>query len=240
MASTCLGLAIDIPTRSLEALREADLLIFEEDRPARFALKQAGIHKEYIKYSEHKNTQALDLLRKSLKKGETVCYMSDQGMPTIADPGKDLLNIAYQLMAKIIVIPGPSSITSALAACPFDIDKFFYAGFLPRTPEARNNAPLVLKNKQEPIILLDTPYRKKALIDAVAETFGPIRKVLLAIDISGESEQYLYGDVKSIRANIESLDKNLNFVLIIAGNVPDTTQNKKKNPVKKNRNRTKL
>ena len=45
--------------------------------------------------------------------------MSDQGVPTLADPGKHLLDIANELEAETFVIPGPSSITSALAACHF-------------------------------------------------------------------------------------------------------------------------
>ena len=71
MASNSLGNPIDTPERSLEALRSSDLLIFEEDRPARLALKTAGIHKEYVKFTEHREEATLDLLKECLRAGKT-------------------------------------------------------------------------------------------------------------------------------------------------------------------------
>lgn len=212
MAANSLGLAEDIPARSLAALRQSDLLIFEEDRQARQSLKAAGIHRDYLKFSEHHEQETLEALRLCLQQGGTACYMSDQGMPVVADPGQRLLSIAYQLRAQVVVIPGPSSITAALAACPFLRSGFRFLGFLPREPDERLRTLETVKFEKQVLVLLDTPYRRQALLDAAAQVFGAERQALLALDISGDNEAYHLNSLGKL-AKL-AIDK-LNFVLLI-------------------------
>ena len=132
LGSNSIGNPLDIPLRVLEYVKTADLLVFEEDRPARTVLKRAGVHKDYIKYSEHNQTDTLEQIGQAFKLGKTVLYMSDQGCPNLADPASNILKLAYKMKVKLQVIPGPSSITAAISACPFDMSSFLYQGFLPR------------------------------------------------------------------------------------------------------------
>ena len=216
MAANAIGNLLDTPVRSLKALQEADTLIFEEDRPARAALKAAKIHRTYLKYNEHGQKDTLEILRLDLKAGKTVCYMSDQGMPTIADPGKALMEIATSLKANIKVIPGPSSITAALAACPFLEGAFHYQGFLSRDEKQREDQLTALKKLQIPIVLMDTPYRRQKLLGQCKDRLGGQRKALLALDISGDHEAYPYGSLEKIEKESRQIKDKLNFVLILA------------------------
>lgn len=214
MASNSLGLPLDIPIRSLEALRSSDILVFEEDRPARQSLKAAGIHRDYLKLTEHKEATAIHAVRDALKAGKTVCYMSDQGMPTLADPGQELLDIAYKLSAKVEIIPGPSSISATLAACPFLDGSFYYKGFLNRDPNLRSEEIKGLAELKEPIVFLDTPYRRKAVLGGLLKHFGGNRRAVLGVDISGPQEGFFYDSLK----NLEALDLGkLNFVIVTEG-----------------------
>ena len=218
MLSNHIGNQHDIPARSLVALNSADLLVFEEDRPARLALKAAKVHREYLKFSEHIQKETLEQVYNYLKTGKSVAYMSDQGCPTLADPGRALLQIAYQLNAPIQVVPGPSSVTAALSACPFELSSYIYAGFLPRESDKR-----MAKLKQyaaigQALIVLDTPYRLKALLSVCNEVFPKKRLGFLAIDISGEHEAYFSASIGALEAQVRHLaQKKLNFVLIIEG-----------------------
>ena len=121
VASNSIGNDKDVPQRTLEAIRSSDLLVFEEDRPARRLLKLAGVHRDYFKHNEHKDNETLEEVRNYLIAGKSVFYCSDQGSASLADPGKELTSIAFELGVKIEVIPGPSSITAAISACPFDL-----------------------------------------------------------------------------------------------------------------------
>lgn len=215
MASSHIGNIEDTPLRTLSALRNCELLIFEEDRPARLLLKQAGIHKPYLKYNEHDPQETLDILREHLKAGKSAVYISDQGCPTLADPGRQLTEVAYSLQASIRVIPGPSSLTAAISACPFRMEQFFFQGFLHPETAKRDRELVALKDNKSPIIILDTPYRLEKVLTSCIETFTEPRKAFLALDISGENEQFLVGSFTKLREATKG--KKLNFVLIIKG-----------------------
>lgn len=215
MAASHIGNAEDTPLRTLKVLRECELLIFEEDRPARQLLKQAGIQRPYLKYNEHHPQDVLDLAEEALRAGKAVVYVSDQGCPTLADPGRELLVRAYASQAQVRVIPGPSSVTAAISACPFSMESFRFCGFLPAQMEKRELELESLRNQSVPLVILDTPYRLEALLASCAKVFGSSKKAFLALDITGEEEAYVLGNFKHLSEAMRG--KKLNFVLIIQG-----------------------
>lgn len=217
MAATHLGDPQDIPLRSLEALRKADLLVFEEDRPARSFLKAAGVHRDYLKYSEHGQTDTLEQVTRVLKSGGWVTYMSDQGTPGFADPGQELVACAYDLQAKVEVIPGPSSMAAIIAASPFPCHSFTFLGFPPREPPLRLKALRAAAQLDHPVIIMDTPYRLSALLEACKESCGGTRRAVLALEISCPGESFWYGSLDTLTKKAKSLTEKLNFVLLVRG-----------------------
>lgn len=217
MAATHLGNLQDIPSRSLQTLREADLLVFEEDRPARAVLKAAGVHRDYLKYSEHDQEETLETVARMLKGGGWVSYMSDQGMPGMADPGRQIVALAYQLGIPVEVIPGPSSVTVAIAAAPFDCSSFHFLGFPPREGPQRAKALREAAAMGSPVILMDAPYRLATLLAASREAFGRERRGLLALDISGPHEAFWCASLDQLGKRASSLTEKLNFILVIEG-----------------------
>ncbi len=214
LGSNSIGNPLDIPLRVLEYIKTSDLLVFEEDRPARMVLKQAGVHRDYLKYSEHNQTDTLEQISLAFKLGKTVLYMSDQGCPNLADPAANILALAYKMEVKIQVIPGPSSVTAAISACPFDMNSFLYQGFLPRDSK-RDLKLKELTKIRSSIIILDTPYRLASILEACSNIFKN-RRGFLALDISGENENYLLGSFKNLFQIITQQEiKKTNFVLII-------------------------
>lgn len=215
MAANALGLTDDIPQRSLEAVRQAEMLIFEEDKPARLVLKTAGVHRDYYKYNEQTQAGTLEVLEETLKRGETVVYMSDQGCPTLEDPGREVINTARRCKAKIKVIPGPSSVTSALSACPFPTQAFEFNGFPPRDEYKRNIFLKKFVGRRKLQIFMDTPYRLKHVLASCAEIFPAKVEGFVALDITGPDEDYWCAPFKELLQQAEELNKKLNFVLII-------------------------
>lgn len=215
MAANSIGLPEDIPLRSLEAVRTADLLIFEEDKPARAVLKAAGIHQSYLKYNEQHQNDTLIELEKTLLEGKSVVYMSDQGCPTLEDPGINILQTARHCKAQIKVIPGPSSLTAALSACPFPSKSFEFHGFPPRDEIERTQFLKNMLGRNKLQVLMDTPYRLKRVIETCATVFTEHCRGFLALDISGPDENYLLGPFSELQKELEGVDKKLNFVLII-------------------------
>ncbi len=217
MAANTLGRPEDTPLRSLEALRTAQLLVFEEDRPARAALKAAGVHRDYWKLSEHRQEATLEAVKDAFSRGETVCYMSDQGVPVVADPGRELLELAYRYKVKVEVVPGPSSITAALQACPFLGNGFRFVGFLPQKSDMRKRALEDLRRAPECLVILDTPYRLGALLQDCAEALGNDRQALVSFNISCEDEEFSLGKLGDLKTRYATNPEKRNFVLIVRG-----------------------
>jgi 16S rRNA (cytidine1402-2'-O)-methyltransferase len=224
MAATSIGDPADIPVRSLVALRESDLVLFEDARMGRQFLKAAGIHRDFLVWSEHAESTALEALASTLKKGGRVVYMSDQGSPTLEDPGMGVLQAAWSLGAKVTVIPGPSSITAALSACPFPVRRFIHAGMLDRDPEQRASELQNLASMGLPLILMDVPYRLKGLLETCISVLGESHEGFLALDISGPRESWQRGSLAKLLQIASALDEKLNFVLVMKGSMKTVRQ----------------
>ena len=213
IAANNIGHPLDTPQRSLEALVTAELRVFEEDRGARAMLKQAKITEPYLKLNEHDSSQTLQAIEEELLKGKTVLVTSDQGCPSLADPAFLATKVAHRIGAKIRIIPGPSALTGAIAAAPFAMEQFFYAGFLPRSTKERNLELVRLKRLATPVVLLEAPYRLDKLLSACMKVYGARHPALLAKDIGNAGEEYLYASLAEL-ANSSSIAK-CNFVLIL-------------------------
>ncbi len=218
IAGNAIGCDEDIPRRSLDFCQSADLVVFEGARGARKVLKKAGIHREFQIFSEHHEIHIKELICENLKVQKTVLYMSDQGMPSVSDPGLDLVQLAFESKAGLQVVPGPSSITSAISVCPFSLEKFFFYGFLPQKEEERKKEfQQKITPIKYPVILMDAPYRLKSLLKLCLDNLENNREIFLALDISGENESYFFGTVNDFKqdfSKIEGLQKE-NFILII-------------------------
>lgn len=231
LAANTLGSLGHLPDRTCEWLREAELVIFEEDRPGRQTLKKAGIHRDYLKFNEHKPATTVAELEETLAIGGTALYMSDQGMPNIADPGRELLATAYRLGAKVTVIPGACSITAALAACPALHNQYLFYGFLPRESEQRLAEIARLKTLAFPSVVLETPYRYRQLCEDIVKGAGGQLKVLLAADIEGPDQMFRWLTAGDLAGFADAIHKKLNFVLVLcppAGGAAKKTDGRRK------------
>lgn len=215
LAANTLGPLDQLPSITCQHLNQADLVIFEEDRPGRQTLKKAGIHREYLKYNEHKPAETLAALEAALSTGATAIYMSDQGMPNIADPGRELVAAAYRLGATVTVIPGPCSITAALAACPELTGPYLFYGFLPRETAPRQVEIGQLMELPYPSVILETPYRYRPLIADLAAAAGKGARVVLAVDIAGPDQGFYWLTVAELERYAEAVHKKLNFVIVL-------------------------
>ena len=90
LLATPIGNARDVTLRTLDALRDADVLACEDTRMARRLMDMHGIalgSRPLIAYHEHNAAQATPRLLEFIAEGARVVYLSDAGTPIVADPG---------------------------------------------------------------------------------------------------------------------------------------------------------
>ena len=138
LVSTPIGNLKDITLRAIEILKKSTYILCEDTRVSRILLNRYEIKSRLIsnhKFNESKNlNKIIDLL----KSGETISLISDAGTPSISDPGAILVNECIKHNIKIIPIPGPSAVATALSISGFS-EKFIFHGFLPEKKQALAN-----------------------------------------------------------------------------------------------------
>jgi 16S rRNA (cytidine1402-2'-O)-methyltransferase len=213
VVATPIGNFQDITLRAIEVLRTVNAVICEEQRQGSTLLKKLGIQNELICLNEHNEEEQTIVLVQRLLKGESLALISDCGTPVFADPGYRLVELLAGMGTKIIPVPGPSSLMAALSVVDFKLEKFIYAGFLPRDDDHRRSELIRLRASGQPVVILDTPYRMSRVLADVAQNFGENTWVILACDLTLPSEMIYRSSAGDLAKKLAG--KKAEFVLII-------------------------
>jgi 16S rRNA (cytidine1402-2'-O)-methyltransferase len=213
IVATPIGNPRDITLRALDVLQEVDAVVCEEYRAGSTLLKKLGIKKEIILINEHNEAEQAPLIAQRLHLQESLALISDCGTPVFADPGATLINVLTEQGIPVVPIPGPSSLMAALSVLSVKLDRFLYAGFLPRDRNERRKALKYLRSMRVPIIVMDAPYRLGPLLDDLEAVSGGGTNITLAIDITLPGEMIFRGTVAEARKRLG--ERKSEFVLII-------------------------
>ncbi|MBU6224534.1 MAG: SAM-dependent methyltransferase [Burkholderiales bacterium] len=117
-------------------------------------------------------------------KGQDIGLVSEAGMPAVADPGSSVVMAAHQLGIRVAPLVGPVSLLLALAASGLNGQNFAFVGYLPQDSAARLQRireleMLVMKTGQTQLFI-ETPYRNKALWEALLKGLQPNTRVARA------------------------------------------------------------
>src|SRR4029078_12202339 len=140
IAATPIGNLGDVTLRALEVMKSVDLVAAEDTRHSGMLLKHFGIKKPFISYHEHNEAMRTAELVVRLAGDEDVALITDAGTPGLSDPGARLVRECIKRELPFTIIPGPSSLVTALIGSGFLNERFFFRGFLPITNGQRARA----------------------------------------------------------------------------------------------------
>ena len=212
---TPIGNYDDITLRALQILKKVDLIICEELKPARRLLSHFGIEKELIPLNEHNEKEITPEIIRELSEGKSAALISDAGTPLFSDPGHFLVEQCLAKKINIIPLPGANSLIPSLIASGLNIEKFYYYGWLSPKKEIRKQELNKLKSVKELIVLMETPYRLKRILEDVKKTFGKNVYIVLAYKLTMPEEKILRGKVETILETVEKEKLKGEFVLLI-------------------------
>ena len=189
----------DITIRSIQVLRELDLLIVENKEKAKIILKKYGIKPENIiiyndKSSDRDRKKIINLLKKLSSGG----IMSEAGTPLISDPGFKLINDLINLRIKIIPLPGATSVISSLVASGLPTDHFQFIGFFPRIKKDAEFLSESLLKFDGTTIIFESPKRIIDTLNFLDQKFGNLAEVCVAKEITKMHENFFRGTPKKI------------------------------------------
>lgn len=171
--------------------------IVEQAKTARAFLKAAGTNKplqelQLAELNEHTKTEALNELLAPLRNNIDIGLLSEAGCPAVADPGANLVALAQKENIKVVPLIGPSSLILALMASGLNGQRFAFQGYLPAKEGDRSKTLRDLESesrkRHQTQIFIETPYRNRAMFDAILANCQPSTRLTVATDLTLQSE----------------------------------------------------
>lgn len=219
LAATPLGNPGDASSRLKSAIKDATIIAAEDSR--RFHRLCQDIEVTFtakvVSFFEGNEEDRTKELISELKTGATVLVVSDAGMPTISDPGFRLMRDAIAEGLEVLVIPGPSAVTMAIALSGLPTDRFSFEGFPPRTAGARTSAFEKLRFEERTMVFFEAPHRLKESLSDAVDVFGQERKAAICREMTKRYEESIRGTLSELLSWASGNEVLGEITLVVAG-----------------------
>jgi len=235
IVATPIGNLEDITLRALRVLRQADLIACEDTRHTQKLLNHFEIKTPTQSYHQHNEAARAQELVNRVASGGRVALVSDAGMPGISDPGEHVIHAAVERGLNVVAIPGPSALVTALVASGLPAQRFRFIGFLPARSGERRSILESLASVTETLVFYEAPHRIADMLRDLEETFGSVREVVIARELTKVHEEFVRGSASKVSAELarRGLTKG-EITVIVAGRSPrDEKQGSKTSLVKR-------
>ena len=216
VVATPIGNLGDIALRALDVLKSADLIAAEDTRHSGILLKHFGIKKPFISYHEHNEARRAPELVERLTHGENVALITDAGTPGLSDPGLRLIRECIQRELPFTIIPGPSSILTALLGSGFSTERFSFCGFLPVKSGKRERELRAAAERRDTAVFFESPYRLTKTLAACIDVI-PDRQLCVARELTKKFEEFRRGIASELLAYYQAHRPKGEIVLVISG-----------------------
>ena len=220
IVATPIGNLDDISFRAVEILKSVDLVLAEDTRHSKKLLKHLNIAKPIRAFHEHNEREKMKAIIGELHSGKSIALISDAGTPLISDPGYFLVAQAKKEGLRVVPIPGPSALITALSASGLASDSFTFLGFLPSKKTARVKLLKSLVSRAETSIFYESPKRILATLTDMYSIFGGSREVCLAKELTKLFETIQTDSIPNLikYLNIDKSHQKGEFVILVSAN----------------------
>ena len=207
----------DITLRAIETLKSADLILAEDTRVTKRLLDHYEIKKPIWRYDEYAKENSYVKIKNLIVRESNVALVTDAGTPGIADPGSKLVSFIRKELpeAKIIPIPGPSALVTALSAAGVNADKFAFLGYPPQKKGRQTFFRELKEIKIRPIVFYESPHRIEKTFKALEENFGNEMGLIVARELTKIYEEIWRGSPAEAQKHFQGEKKKGEFVIIV-------------------------
>ena len=214
LVATPIGNLSDITLRALETLAGADLIACEDTRITHRLTERYVISAQLTPYHEHNAATARPKILEKLAQGASIALVSDAGTPLISDPGFKLVREACAAGHRVIAVPGPSSVLTALSVAALPTDRFFFEGFLPSKQTARRARLAELARIDATLVVFESGNRVQGTLADLAEIMGG-REAAICRELTKLHEEITRAPIAELAAGADRLETRGEFVLVI-------------------------
>ncbi|MCI7784569.1 MAG: 16S rRNA (cytidine(1402)-2'-O)-methyltransferase [Succinivibrio sp.] len=201
---TPIGNLDDITLRAIEVLKNATLIAAEDTRHSKILLDKLGVlNPKMISCHDHNEEQRASIIIEEVNKGGIVALISDAGSPLINDPGYKVVTLCSKANVKVIPLPGPCALITALEASALPTDKFMFNGFFPVKEKELVETIESLKGVDYTAVFYEAPRRILNTMEKVAQIL-PEHDVTLCREMTKTIESFYRLKAKDAPAFLEA------------------------------------
>lgn len=214
VVATPIGNLEDITFRAIRVLSEVSVIAAEDTRTTRKLLTRYEIPASLVSYYEGNRDMRIPYLLKQLEEGD-IALVSEAGVPAIRDPGQHLVDAAAKAGHAVVPIPGPSSVTAALAVSGMAAGEFVFLGFLPSRRKERRRKLEEVRDEPRTLVIFEAPHRLHASLGDMVAILGDQRPVVVCREMTKMYEEVHRGTLDDALAHFAT--PRGEFTLVIAG-----------------------
>ena len=216
LVPTPIGNRDDMSYRMIQTLKEVDLIAAEDTRNTGLLLKHFEIATPQTSFHEHNAMEKIPDLLAHLESGKDLAQVSDAGLPSISDPGHDLVKAAIEREIPVVAVPGPSAGITGLIASGLAPQPHIFYGFLPRKEGQQKAFFQEKQDYPETQIFYESPHRVRATLQNMLAVYGD-RPVVLVRELTKIYEEYTRGTIAELVAYLEENPLKGECLLIVEG-----------------------
>ncbi|MBI3394771.1 MAG: 16S rRNA (cytidine(1402)-2'-O)-methyltransferase, partial [Spirochaetia bacterium] len=192
IVGTPIGNIEDMTHRAVRVLGEVDLILSEDTRKTGLLLKHYGIATQQKSYRVHNLEYDTQFAVARLREGLQIALVTDAGTPGVSDPGSYLVRTVRRELpeTRIVPIPGPSALASALSVSGFQTNPSLFGGFLSSKGSRRRRFLEENREFEGCIVLYESVHRVESLLEEIRAIL-PDREVFVAREMTKIYEEYV-------------------------------------------------
>ena len=189
IVGTPIGNLNDISLRALNILKNVSLVACEDTRQTKKIMNKFNIKNKIVSFNKHNSSTKVPNIVKELREGKSIAIVSDAGLPSICDPGEDLVKKVKADGIDAICIPGPCAALTALISSGMPASSFIFEGFLPKKKIDREKILLEISTNRKTTILFESPHRLNKLLKELKNFCGEDREIHISRELTKKFEE---------------------------------------------------
>ena len=198
IVGTPIGNLNDISFRALNILRNASLIACEDTRQTKKLMSKFEFTNTLISFNKYNSEGKIPKLINNLNSGKSIALVSDAGMPSICDPGEDLVKQAKLNKLKIVCVPGACAALTALVSSGLPSSQFTFEGFLPKKISDREKILLEVSKSKKTTIIFESPHRLIKLLNEIKKFCGGEREIQVSRELTKKFEEHVGNNVDEV------------------------------------------
>ncbi|ALC83254.1 MULTISPECIES: 16S rRNA (cytidine(1402)-2'-O)-methyltransferase [Bacillus] len=223
LVPTPIGNLEDMTFRAVDTLKTVDYIAAEDTRQTKKLCHVYDIETPLVSYHEHNKESSGHKIIEWLKEDKNIALVSDAGMPTISDPGREIVREYVSIGGNVVPLPGANAALTALIASGISPQPFLFFGFLDRSKKTKKKQLDELKDREETLIFYEAPHRLKETLTFIHDHLGN-RQITVSRELTKKFEEFIRGTAEELKDWAANETIRGEFCLVVEGSQQKSEQ----------------